>query len=306
MKKYLYTGLLFILVGITYMYKEDFIRVYNKYFLTSNKIDVKIKSYNDYYKSDSYNFVQNVNNFSPESIQDIYNIYYTAINAGKKKFTFYCSNKYDNCLKDIKYIANDQKTLSNINNFIHPYNSFRHIETTYDTAGKITIEIERVYSDDDINIINTKINEIEKELKDPTLSTEEQIKKYHDYIINTTKYDSNRSDNNVINYKSDTAYGTLIEGYSLCGGYADSMAILLGNLGVTNYKISSENHVWNAIKLNDKWYHLDLTWDDPVVDDGTELLEHDFFLIDTNKLLEIEKNEHNFDQEVYSELKAAN
>ena len=82
------------------------------------------------------------------------------------------------------------------------------------------------------------------------------------------------------------------------------MAIILNDMGLENYKISSEDHIWNAVKIDGVWYNLDLTWDDPVTDDGTNVIEHNFFLVDTNTLLNEEKEEHNFDQNVYSELKA--
>ena len=81
------------------------------------------------------------------------------------------------------------------------------------------------------------------------------------------------------------------------------MAIFLDEVGIINYKVSSDHHVWNAVKIDDNWYHLDLTWDDPVTQDGTNLIESDFFLIDTLKLREIEVVEHTFDENVYSELK---
>ena len=56
-----------------------------------------------------------------------------------------------------------------------------------------------------------------------------------------------------------------------------------------------QNHVWNALKLNDGWYHLDLTWDDPITTTGQNLLEYHYFLITTNELLEKEKTQHSFD-----------
>ena len=71
---------------------------------------------------------------------------------------------------------------------------------------------------------------------------------------------------------------------------------------VENFKVASENHVWNAVKIDHKWYHLDLTWDDPVTPDGTDLLEYNFFLIDTAKLKEIEKEQHIFSENIYKEL----
>ena len=48
-------------------------------------------------------------------------------------------------------LANDQNTISNINNFVHPYNSFKTLKTEVDSAGKITIEIEKVY--DGLNVL---------------------------------------------------------------------------------------------------------------------------------------------------------
>ncbi len=302
MKKFLVTGLLCIILGIAYMYKDDVVRVYQKHFVKTDTI-VKLTSKNDYYRDYSFNFVQNTDDFSPNNKQDLYNIYYTAINAGKEKFTFYCPESYKECIQDIKYLANDQVTLSNINNFVHPFNSFKHIETTYDTTGKVTIRAYHTYSKDDINILKSKTQDIKNNIGYQDTDIRSLIKKYHDYIIDHAVYDSDRSDNNIIKYKSDTAYGTLLQGYSLCGGYADSMAIFLNDLGIENYKVSSEHHVWNAVKLDQKWYHLDLTWDDPVTQDGTNLIEEDFFLIDTSKLKEIETREHTFDEVVYSELK---
>ena len=51
------------------------------------------------------------------------------------------------------------------------------------------------------------------------------------------------------------------------------------------------------------WYHLDLTWDDPVTSSGVDLLEYDYFLIDTIKLISNGRVEHNFDHTVYTEMK---
>ena len=103
-------------------------------------------------------------------------------------------------------------------------------------------------------------------------------------------------------YKSDIAYGPLFEGYAVCGGYTDLMELFLERLHIKSYKVSSNDHIWNVIQMGGSWYHLDLTWDDPVADDGNNYLEHSFFLIDTKKLLELEKTQHSFDQSVYLEV----
>ena len=205
-------------------------------------------------------------------------------------------------MDEVKNLANDQETLSTINNFVHPYNSFRHLETAYDNYGKITLTIEKTYSDSDISLINAKVDEVEQEIWTDNMSQVDKIRAAHDYIINHSEYDSERSDYNIVKYKSDTAFGPLLEGYSLCGGYTDAMELFLEDMGIKSYKISSENHVWNAVYLNNAWYHLDLTWDDPITTDGSDILEYNFFLITTSELSELEGEQHNYDKNVYSEL----
>ena len=80
------------------------------------------------------------------------------------------------------------------------------------------------------------------------------------------------------------------------------MAIFLDYYDIPNYKVISENHIWNAVYLNNKWYHLDLTWDDPVMKDGSNTLEYTFFLITTKELEEQATNQHIFNKSVFSEV----
>ena len=301
MKKALATlGLLLIFIGVFLMKKDDINTIINKYFKLNNIVTLGDK--NEYYRDYDFDFVQNTNNFRPNNYQDLLNIYYTVLNAGKSNFTFYCPNSYDNCLSDVKKLANDQDTLSDINNYVHPFNGFDHIESEYDSLGRVTINIIRSYDDNDIKMITSKIDELLPQLVSNTNSLENNIKNVHDYIVNNSKYDSNRSDNGVTSYKSDTAYGPLFEGYALCGGYTDLMELFLERMNIKSFKVSSENHIWNAVYFNNNWKHLDLTWDDPVASDGKEYLEYNYFLIDTDQLLTLEQTEHNFNLKHYKEL----
>jgi len=302
MKKLVSLGLLLILLGLTYSYKEDIIKIYNRVFVDLKKDSVKLESVNKYYRKYDFQYVQNTTDFTPSSKQDILNIYYTVINAGKDKFTFYCPTDYEECLEDVDYLANDQTTLSHINNYVHPFNGFKNVETEYDSLGKVTIHVHKSYTDAEISELETKIDQISNEVIKSDLKVEDNIRNVHDYIINHSKYDSDRSDRNIVNYKSDLAYGPLMEGYGLCGGYTDAMELFLEKLGVRSYKVSSENHVWNAVYLDNSWKHLDLTWDDPVTNTGADILEHNFFLITTDQLKQLGTNQHSFDLTVYKEF----
>lgn len=306
MKKVVMFGFLLIISGIVWEQKEKVLIVWNKISpLVGINREVALTEKNEYYRDYDFDFVQNTDNFSPYCKQDLYNIYYTIINSGNDSFTFYCPKEYEDCIEEVKELANNQTRLSDINNYVHPFNSFEHIETEYDSIGRVTINITKTYNENEIATVKAKIDSVSNEIFKDENSLEKNITMAHDYIINNSVYDTERSDLDIVKYKSDTAYGPLLEGYGICGGYTDAMELFLEKLGVKSYRVSSEEHIWNAVNINDNWYNLDLTWDDPVVDDGSQILEHNFFLIPTKKLLEIETEQHNFDQDVYYELKAS-
>ena len=291
--------LLGLIFYFAYQYRENIYEIYYQYFVPIEKKITKLEK-NEYYRDIDFKYVQNTNNFIPNNKTEIKNIYYTIVNSGMNDFIFYCPKEYENCIDDVNDLANDQDTLSNINNFVHPYNSFKTLKTEVDTTGKVHVEIEKIYDDEMIIILNYKVDEIIKDNIKDSLSTKDKMKKIHDYIINNTSYDKNRSDQKIVKYKSDNAYGVLIEKHGLCGGYTDSMMLFLERFKVPNYKIATENHIWNYVKVNDEWLHLDLTWDDPVTKNGKDILDDSYFLITDDTLKEIEKTEHNYDTNIYA------
>ena len=301
MKTLVKLGIVFIIVGVIFTFQDKIVDGYNILLIKYDKQEKLSK--NEYYSNNDFSFVQNTDTFLPKKKQDLYNIYYTVINSGMDEFTFYCDFDYKNCINDLKEIANDQSILSNINNFVHPFNSFSHIETEYNNYGKVTIKLEHAYTKEEINSIKEEINNINKKLNiTNSMSDVEKIRLYHDYIINNTKYDVDRSDNGVVNYKSDIAYGPLFEGFAICGGYSDLMALFLSDMNIKNFRVSSNIHVWNAVYLNGNWLNLDLTWDDPITSDGSEIIDDSYFLITTEKLESLEKTQHTFNKEVYKEV----
>lgn len=300
MKKVILMAILLILFSICILYNDKIINFAVKNLINQNNQSTTLTN-NSYSANNDYKFVQITNSFEPQNRQDILNIYYTVLNSGMEKFTFYCPNNYKNCLNDVDNISNDQNLLSNINNYTPIYNSFQNIETEFDTLGKVDIIIHHTYNNEQIKELETITNNILKNTITSDMNNEKKIKAIHDYIVNNTKYDKDRSDNKVKIYHSDTAYGALIEHYAICGGYSDSMKLFLDKLGIPNYKISSENHIWNLVNLDGNWYHLDLTWDDPVTNTGEDILEYDYFLITTEELQTLETDQHFFDKNIYIE-----
>ena len=84
-------------------------------------------------------------------------------------------------------------------------------------------------------------------------------------------------------------------GLELTTTYDDSNDLELDNEVVIDYFLSALDP--------DQIYNLDLTFDDPVTTDGSNMLLKDMFLINTLKLESINDKEHNFDYNMYFEAK---
>lgn len=288
-------------MGLYYIYDNDYFE--SQQFVRDIKREIYLPANNEYVKQNADNsFVQMTDNFVPKNKQDLLNIYFTVLNSGWDQFTFYCD--YETCLDDINEISTNTVLLSNLNSFISPYNQYNTI-STYTTPflnAKVTLIVEKTYSDQEIIALNERINEIYNGLKLDKYSTKEKIRSIHDYIIKHARYDALKIDNiNDDTYKSSTAYGAIFEGYAVCSGYSDAMAIFLDKLGIPNMKVASNTHVWNLVYLNNEWHHLDLTWDDPYSPNGKDTLNYRFFLIDYDSLKKQDTTEHNFDHNVYKE-----
>lgn len=88
----------------------------------------------------------------------------------------------------------------------------------------------------------------------------------HDYLVRSCRYDEEAP------AAAHTAYGALVQGAAVCDGYARAYAALLERAGVACLVVGSTamDHVWNLVQLDGAWYHVDVTWDDPVPDRGSE------------------------------------
>ena len=282
--------------------------------LLESEPQVVIQNKNIYALNNNFNFVSVTNNYVPLSYQDLKNIIYTSIDSGWKKFTFYCPKEYTECVNDILDLTEDQETLTHINNFVNPYNSFADIKTSVTEDGEITLEISYLYSASEIEKINKKVDEIIKNEITSDMEDYDKIKAIHDYLINNSKYDIERNNGKGSVYNSYKAYGPLFEGYATCNGYTDAMAIFLNRFGIKNYKIAttpanenSTGHIWNAVYINNRWLHLDVTWDDPVADSGKDYLLHKYFLVTNDEIKKADEGkivvtEHNFLRNIYSEF----
>nr|WP_276576023.1 transglutaminase domain-containing protein [Oceanirhabdus seepicola] len=127
----------------------------------------------------------------------------------------------------------------------------------------------------------------------------------HDYIINNAVYDIENLNNDTLKHSAYSMYGILIEGKAVCTGYAKTMQYFLDKSNIDNQLIfgdaNGQSHVWNLVKLNGEYYHLDATFDDPV-SSQENILRRNYFNV-TDELI---KKNHIWNTEEYTKAVSMN
>ncbi len=117
------------------------------------------------------------------------------------------------------------------------------------------------------NEIQKTVQEIKNEI-DKLNNNNDKILYIHDWLVNNVKYDETLSKTN-----RNSIYGAFVEREVTCGGYAKAFKYLVDELNINCIIIQgkatsengTENHAWNYVELNNNWYGVDCTWDDPII-----------------------------------------
>ena len=153
---------------------------------------------------------------------------------------------------------------------------------TQDKMNKIMINYGRdpnqiFWSDFDV-IVQTILTNANAQLSDY-----EKLKYIHDWLVNNTVYT-----NTDALYESE-ADGPVIYGKALCEGYSKAFMYFAQSMGFECVciagSVKSGDHMWNMVKLDGQWYHVDVTWDDPVMSDGSQSLRYDYFLKSDSEIM---------------------
>ncbi len=118
---------------------------------------------------------------------------------------------------------------------------------------------------------------------DDSMEDYEKALVVHDWLAVNCEYDYQNYLDKTIPDKSHEAYGALADGTAVCDGYAKAYGYIMDKLGFTSYVVSSSaiNHAWNLLEIGENYYHVDVTWDDPVWDCIGRANHRNFLLSDT-------------------------
>lgn len=108
----------------------------------------------------------------------------------------------------------------------------------------------------------------------PGMSDFDKLLAVHDYLVQHGRYDAGAGGN--VKDLLGNACGS-------CEAYSAAMCVMLEIAGIPSRLVTGDAdgpHAWNMVKLGDTWYHVDATWDDPVISQtGAQVVSHAYFCL---------------------------
>ena len=142
------------------------------------------------------------------------------------------------------------------------------------TTGSSTLNEEEAYKKDMTEkrtIAVEKIKKIMPTIVNPSMTELQKVIAIHDWIVTNVDYALSQYQTGNISKYSHTAWGGLETGYVVCNGYAELFRLMTAEVGIEakdvsgygNIGLGDQHHRWSQVKIDGKWYNVDLTWDDP-------------------------------------------
>jgi hypothetical protein len=146
--------------------------------------------------------------------------------------------------------------------------------------GEVTLDLWLTYltDADQEAYVDARVTALHDLLITPEMNAEQRELAAHDWIVRNVQYDRE----GITGDLRYTAFGGLSEGLVVCQGYALLTYRLLQAAGMEVRIVpglgGGEDHAWNLVRVCGNWYHLDVTWDDPVTDPpDAEKIGHGYF-----------------------------
>ncbi|BBF42480.1 transglutaminase-like predicted protease domain fused ChW-repeats and cell-adhesion domain [Lachnospiraceae bacterium KM106-2] len=206
---------------------------YGSYFYYNQLNETEKKLYDDLNKM-CIRYIEGTTDINEDHIDMVTYSDLTSQEAYDVMIIFYYSNPQYYFLKPSFY-----QGYHGSNNFVAfgIYDAFKDGEARKDVTTKIKEKIEFY-----ITKLSTETSLLGKE------------KKLYELIAANVKYEAGNYDQSV--------YSLFIEGKTVCAGYAGAFALLCNAIDIDAAVVTSSDHAWNYVRLNDSWYNVDATWGD--------------------------------------------
>ena len=187
-----------------------------------------------------------------------------------------------------------------------------HLETSqfyYRRRGeRVTVEADQVYRPWEYRQIYEKLVERAGHIAAQARQYDTDLQRLrflHDFLAENVTYDKGGPDGRA-QREVHTIVGCLLNSACVCDGYARSFRLLCDQLhlscivaiGDSLVKDHEGPHAWNFVKLNNKVYHVDVTWDSNLIAGGCPVTDYYFLRGD-----DVFSKEHAWDQSLYPPIR---
>ena len=166
-------------------------------------------------------------------------------------------------------------------------------------GDELTVTIDYKVTAQEIFSVRNRIRSLVDGLIEPDMTPIERELLIHDYIVNHVAYDTR----SIVPDSAYTLVGALNEGKAVCQGYAEAFQLMAYYGGLHSRMVFGEaasgtgtiSHAWNLVEIEGSYYHLDTTWDDPVMTSGEAVLSYAYFNLDDEAM----SRDHYWDRSSY-------
>lgn len=157
----------------------------------------------------------------------------------------------------------NEKQLNTLKNINKNLNIKLNINQFYQGKYRDNNMCDNSYIIDDLISIKEKINEIINKIPSGYNDLEKILFLYK-YLGKKVKYSdkiSGLKDEKRKSHDLKSIYDVLFNSKGVCSSIAATFRVLMEAIDIECQVVSSLSHEWNVVKIDEIWYHLDLTWD---------------------------------------------
>ncbi|WP_219835778.1 transglutaminase domain-containing protein [Paenibacillus sp. R14(2021)] len=140
--------------------------------------------------------------------------------------------------------------------------SYLYTIRTWGPTVKIKLTVTYRESAEQTKLVNRRVEQLLPSIVSSSMTDTQKVRAIHDWIVSHVSFDTT--------FQRYTAFEALNAGKAVCQGYSLLAYKMLASAGIEariiEGKVESGSHVWNLVHLGSHWYHMDVTWDDPLPD----------------------------------------
>lgn len=114
----------------------------------------------------------------------------------------------------------------------------------------------------------------------------QKARQLHDWLVRHCEYEDSNGSERTGDMENHVASAIFLSyaynvrgagiGEAVCDGYAKAYTMLLTAARIESYRVNTANHAWNVVKVDDNYYQVDVTWDDPIIYSGGTIIDNTY------------------------------